>query len=86
MYKEGLSAPEICKATGKSKSAVYAYPKEYRGLTRAADYVYDKRAAQLYEEGRTYAEIGEELGIPAASVSQVLTRLRKKGVVGRRRT
>lgn len=86
LHKEGLSVPEICKATGKSRSVVYAYLKEYRGLKRAPDHVYDERAAQLYEDGRTYAEIGEELGITAASVSQVLTRLRKKGVVGRRRT
>lgn len=84
LHKEGLSVPEICKATGKSRSVVYAYLKEYRGLKRAPDHVYDERAAQLYEEGRTYAEIGEELGITAASVSQVLTRMRKEGKVGRR--
>ena len=85
LHKEGLSVPEICKTTGKSRSVVYAYLKEYRGLTRAPDHVYDERAAQLYEEGRTYAEIGEELGITAASVSQVLTRMRKEGRVGRRK-
>ena len=84
LHKEGLSVPEICKATGKSRSVVYAYLKEYRGLKRAPDHVYDERAAQLYEEGRTYAEIGEELGITASSVSQVLTRMRKEGKVGRR--
>ena len=78
-------AQEIAEHMELKVGAICDYTRDVReAKTRTERHKYDADVIRLYNAGKTYKQIGEAVGISPEHVSQILSRLRDNGKVGRR--
>ena len=86
LYQSGMTIMQIAEHMGLKRGAIYDYTRTIRqGEVYHYKYSeYDEDVARLFEEGKIYDQIADELGITSNQVNMILSRLRKNGKVGRR--
>lgn len=85
LWESGMSIKEIAEHMGLKCGAICDYTRDVRTLREQGErYKYDKEIIKLYNDGYTYNEIAECLGITRSNVNDKLNRLRKDGKIVRR--
>ena len=80
-----MTVQEIAEHMELKVGAALDYTRDVReAKTRAERHKYDADVIRLYNAGKTYKQIGEAVGTSPEHVSQILSRLRDHGKVGRR--
>lgn len=86
LWKAGVPMEEIAEKLGVKKGAIYDYTREHRDVIAKGElYKYDDDIIRLFNEGKTYREIADAVGINVGNVADKLCRLRKHGQVRRRK-
>ena len=85
LWESGMTVQEIAEHMELKVGAICDYTRDVRNAkARAERHKYDTDVIRLYNAGKTYKQIGEAVGISPEHVSQILSRLRDHGKVGRR--
>lgn len=85
LWESGMTVQEIAEHMELKVGAICDYTRDVReAKTRTERHKYDADVIRLYNAGKTYKQIGEAVGISPEHVSQILSRLRDNGKVGRR--
>ena len=85
LWESGMSINDIAKHMELQPSAIYDYTRDIREpKAKGERYKYDPEIIRMYNDGLTYEEIAECLGITRTNVCDKLKRLRKDGKIGRR--
>ncbi|MBO7726905.1 MAG: helix-turn-helix domain-containing protein [Oscillospiraceae bacterium] len=85
LFRQGKSLKEIVAETGWGYSTVCKYTQGVSDLKRRPKGSLDEQFVRMYEQGMAYSQIAKELGVTKEYVSNKLSRLRRKEMVGRRR-
>ena len=84
LYQQGMTVPQIAQHMEVQESTVYDYTRGIRKGLRKGNHEVDEDVIRMFNEGKTYKEIGDALDMTTANVSQKLTQLRKRKLVERR--
>ena len=85
LWESGMGIHEIAEHMELKVGAICDYTRDVRNAkARTERHKYDADVIRLYNAGKTYKQIGEAVGISPEHVSQILSRLRDNGKVGRR--
>lgn len=85
LWESGMTVQEIAEHMELKVGAICDYTRDVReAKSRTERHKYDADVIRLYNAGKTYKQIGEAVGISTEHVSQILSRLRDNGKVGRR--
>lgn len=85
LWESGMSIKEIAEHMGLKHGAICDYTRDVRTLREQGErYKYDEEIIKLYNDGYTYNEIAECLGITRSNVNNKLNRLRRDGKIVRR--
>lgn len=85
LWESGMTVQEIAEHMELKVGAICDYTRDVRNAkARAERHKYDADVIRLYNAGKTYKQISESVGISPEHVSQILSRLRDNGKVGRR--
>ncbi len=87
LYKNEATIDEIVTATGIPKRTVHGIIGRYikSGEVKVVFSHEDKRLAELYNEGLSYEEMSAMLHLTGGSLSSKLHRIRRLGLIGKRK-
>lgn len=87
MWRDGVPLQEIADELGVKLGTVQDYTRDLRAVGYNAELTkYDDDLIRMFNEGKTYGEMAEALGITKSAVACKLQRLCKLGKIRRRKT
>ena len=91
LFKQGKTHKEISEALGCTSSAISQCIKKLKDKGVITNYIITKRNSnlafiykkliELFEQGKTYKQIGDELGFNTIAVSQIVQELKIDGII-----
>lgn len=84
LYQSGMTIQQIADYMELRESTIYDYTRNIRNGLRKGNHEVDEDVIRMFNEGKTYKEIGDALDMTSANVSQKLSQLRRLGLVDRR--
>ena len=86
LYKNGATNAEISAATGICERTVRGIIGRYikSGKIKVTPSSEDKELAELYNSGKSYDEMADEMNLTGGALSSKLHKIRKMGLIGKR--
>ena len=91
LFKQGKTHKEISEALGCTSSAISQCIKKLKDKGVITNYIITKRNSnlafiykkliELFEQGKTYKQIGDELGFNTIGISQIVQELKIDGII-----